>query len=403
MFRFRKLFSVFLLTVIIVLLFSGCTDDAVVKNKTDNSNQSSSGSKENDEECCSIKASETMNIGIKYEDSETYLKLNIPDDWELEEYDKGFIIKRNGKKIGTVGSESPSGLKSSKIVRTYDSGSLTVTYRLNTVETEAGDRQRRAFIYSYNRLNGYNYIYLDFEYAEIDDSFLYNLLNLAKAIRTGDGNIDNVKINNNGNKILLLGNSFINSSSIGNFLSDMLTNGKKPYSVEPISVGYANVSTFKDDYYIQMIKSGEYAAVYLCGFYSGTAAEDMKVIVDACDFSKTALVIFPAHNESESAISTAVNKWSDIPCVAWKSEIDDLINNKNISYDSFCINDEHKHSTSLAGYVGASMIYRSLFNEFPQELKYAPLTMDEVSSQLGDYVYEGLKIKEDEINVYIIR
>ena len=80
-----------------------------------------------------------------------------------------------------------------------------------------------------------------------------------------------------------------------------------------------------------------------------------------------------------------------------------MINNKNISYDSFCINDEHKHSTSLAGYVGASMIYRSLFNEFPQELKYAPLTMDEVSSQLGDYVYEGLKIKEDEINVYIIR
>ena len=29
--------------------------------------------------------------------------------------------------------------------------------------------------------------------------------------------------------------------------------------------------------------------------------------------------------------------------------------------------------------------------------------MNEVSSQLGDYVYEGLKIKEDEINVYIIR
>lgn len=401
--KFYRFFAILVLTVIFAASFIGCTDNDSIKTHSVDRNQSNSGSEVSDADCRNIKASDTVNIGIKYEGTEAYFKLNIPNDWIFEEYDKGFIINRNGKKIGTIGSESPSGLKSSKIVRTYDSGNLKVTYRLNTVETELGDRQRRVFIYSYNRLNDYNYIYLDFEYAEIDDSFLYNLLNLAKAISTGDGNIDNVKINNNGNKILLLGNSFINSSSIGNFLSEMLTNGKKPYSVEPISVGYANVSTFKDDYYIQMIKSGEYAAVYLCGFYSGTAAEDMKVIVDACDFSKTALVIFPAHNESESAISTAVNKWSDIPCVAWKSEIDDLINNKNISYDSFCINDEHKHSTSLAGYVGASMIYRSLFNEFPQELKYAPLTMDEVSSQLGDYVYEGLKIKEDEINVYIIR
>lgn len=401
--KFYRFFAILVLTVIFAASFIGCTDKDSIKTHSVDRNQSNFGSEVSDADCRNIKASDTVNIGIKYEGTEAYFKLNIPNDWKFEEYDKGFIINRNGKKIGTIGSESPSGLKSSKIVRTYDSGNLKVTYRLNTVETEVGDRQRRVFIYSYNRFNDFSCLYLDFEYTEVDNSFIYNLLNLAKFIRTGIGNIDNVNITNNGNKILLLGNSFINSSRIGSFLSDMLATGNKPYCVEPISVGYANVYTFKDDYYIQMIKSGEYAAVYLCGFYSGTAAEDMKIIAEACNSSKTALVIFPAHNESVSAIGTAVDRWSDIPYVAWKSEIDDLINYRNISYDSFCINDEHKHSTPLAGYVGASMIYRSLFNEFPKALKYAPLTMEEVYSQLGDYVYEGLKIKEDEIDIYIIK
>ena len=36
--------------------------------------------------------------------------------------------------------------------------------------------------------------------------------------------------------------------------------------------------------------------------------------------------------------------------------------------DDFCFNDEHKHSKPLAGYIGAKMIYQSLFGVEPPAL-----------------------------------
>ena len=54
-------------------------------------------------------------------------------------------------------------------------------------------------------------------------------------------------------------------------------------------------------------------------------------------------------------------------CLSWKEEIDALISG-GVRYDDMCMNDMHQHSTPLAGYVGAHLIYRNLFDKIPLEL-----------------------------------
>ena len=62
-----------------------------------------------------------------------------------------------------------------------------------------------------------------------------------------------------------------------------------------------------------------------------------------------------------------------------------------IPWSAFCIDDQHKHSTPLAGYVGAHMIYRSMFSEMPPSIGTSVYGYSQayIESYLGDYVTMG--------------
>ena len=66
-------------------------------------------------------------------------------------------------------------------------------------------------------------------------------------------------------------------------------------------------------------------------------------------------------------------------------EINSLIKAGRDKWD-FCINDAHLHSTPLAGYVGAHMIYRAIYGEVPQGDMTSSISYKEIKNVLGDYV-----------------
>ena len=189
---------------------------------------------------------------------------------------------------------------------------------------------------------------------------------------------------NGSKKILIIGNSVIGTSQVGAFLSNMLTGSG--YSVEAISRGHATVKTYAEDSALMSrIKNGEFAYVFQCGFYATENAAALETVKNSCAASDTNLVIFPAHNESEGTINAAKLQYTDAYFIDWRSEITTLINGGVDRWD-MCKDDQYKHSTPLAGYVGAHMIYSNLFKKVPPAITGgAPLTMDEIKAKLGDY------------------
>ncbi len=192
---------------------------------------------------------------------------------------------------------------------------------------------------------------------------------------------------NESKTILILGNSFIGSSQIGEFLNNMLKQAGSEYSVVAIAQGYATVSTYScDPEWMAEISRGNYCYVFQCGFYTPGEKEEFEAIKQVCSAANTGIIAFPAHNEDPNA----VDKISKEDCLNWKAEIDALIA-AGVPYEHLCMDDMHQHSTPLAGYIGAHLIYRNLFDEIPPELgDGAPLTAAEVTEQLGNYVKTGV-------------
>ncbi len=159
-----------------------------------------------------------------------------------------------------------------------------------------------------------------------------------------------------------------------------LESGKTDYDIIDESVGYAEVSHSWGDY-LPFMTAGRYAAVFMCGFYGADDVLALKQYKDACATSNTPLVIFPAHNESYG--DDAADSYPDLMYLNWKGEIDHLITD-GIQRSDFCIDDMHQHSTPLAGYVGAHMIYRAIYGEIPKCGAYSDL-----AAKLGDYADTG--------------
>ena len=128
--------------------------------------------------------------------------------------------------------------------------------------------------------------------------------------------------------------------------------------------------------------------MFICGLYSGDEILNLVNLKEACDKSETKMILFPAHNESRDVINTALKKHPDYEIIDWKNEIDNFIIS-GISKWEFCVNDQHLHSTYLAGYVGAHMIYRSIYG-VPQGKVSETITQKHVDSLLGDYKKTGI-------------
>lgn len=191
-------------------------------------------------------------------------------------------------------------------------------------------------------------------------------------------------------EILVLGNSFIYSSNIGDIMNELFSNNGKDCYVYAISRGYASVNTYVQDSEIMSdIRAGYYDAVFICGLYGTWELDPLSILDAACTQSGTKLVIFPAHNEDRVTIDAAERNFKKAYLLDWKAELDALIESGVSKWD-LCVNDAHFHSTWTAGYVGAHMAYRAIYGEIPQNGVEYSHDQEMIDDILGDYVNTGI-------------
>ncbi len=335
------------------------------------------------------------------EDSERDLLLEFPSDWELEKSGTGYSINRDGEYIGSIFTGGVVGnewtvvedyskkigdeLKIEKNIESKGSGSsVKYRYRYEYIFEENGEDCKLSLTVNYEELD-----------ANAADKLYHNPKFSA---------LSNVEENSlshlDGGDILMLGNSFIRSSQVGNILNQMFAKNDKSVWVNPMSIGYANVGTHIGHIEtMTAIKNGDYDAVFICGFYSEGEADNLVVLEAACKESDTTLVIFPAHNEFENPINLAIQKCPDLPVLNWKSELDMLIESGVDKWD-LCINDQHLHSTEYAGLIGAHMIYRSIYGEMPtiDSIYHPDLDIAKAKEIFGSYLETGKIDLNYEIN-----
>lgn len=326
---------------------------------------------------------------FSWKNSDQALTMDLPIEWELSKTGNGqFAIYRDENLIGTLSLGEATDLSEWNVLKTTKetTGRIAVKqYLEKRAEGEATYRFRN--VYSIKEEN--QIVTLTADYTEVADFTNRKLLSSLSLTPLRTDASFGVLSNCQKESILILGNSFINSSKVGAILQEMLGNNGKSANVTHISRGYATVKTYiEDSNMMSRIRGGSYDIVFICGFYSSGEVQNLNTLKAACKASGTTLVIFPAHNENAGVVSSACSANSDLLCLDWKSEINALIKNGVDQWD-FCINDQHKHSTPLAGYVGAHMIYRALYNAVPKGNVYSYINQAEVNSLLGDYVKTG--------------
>ena len=346
-----------------------------------------------------LPAMEYADSYFEFGDGESILALSLPSEWAFEsDGNGGYDILRTSCENCQIGR-----------VFNYEAddtdGWNALTVRQNNVNgidvTEYAEEQEGEFRYRYTFKNGENdVITLIAKVMEVSEKSAMKLLNgklTAETEATGVGTLSYLQ----GGNILILGNSFISTSDIGSILDEMLFYSENKCNVEAVSIGYATVGTFISDTSLMSdIEAGTYDAVFICGLYSESEIDYLKILQMSCETSDTALVVFPAHNESRGAINAASEACPWLYCLDWKAELDMLID-QGVDKWELCINDSHLHSTPLAGYVGAHMIYRAIYGEMPVDLMYA-IDQTYVDSVLGDYTEYGVlkNVQIDDVKAF---
>lgn len=327
-------------------------------------------------------------LRFKNASTEVEIQLDFPSDWTLQNAGSGnYSITRGGKNIGSVSTSKPASPEGSfDADNSYDKEKQVV--RFSSVSWVIEDGQDKVYrTYEFISDLGSYTLYINVDYTELSDGASQKLINGVLTVPKVIGApFVPLSSTNGSKKILILGNSFIGTSKIGDFLADMLTGSG--YSVEAVSRGHATVTTYTSDaQMMQAIRQGNYCYVFQCGFYGASEnIEALKTVKTACEASKTKLVIFPAHNEPQGNATNATLAYPDLIFLDWKTELDDLID-MGIPKDDLRMNDSYGHSTPIAGYVGAHMIYRNLFEKLPPELtSKSPVSMTIIKDILGDYV-----------------
>lgn len=349
-----------------------------------------------DIECRKIESTQWQSARIKITKIKKMIQLDIPTEWTLKKSNDSIDILRNGKKIGFITTKNLNEpIDYYRINNTSnDLKEISVDWQVNLFDDNGYKFYHTMNVIS-DPLNETQPVNIQINYEELDDK---SIKTLATSIFTvpADKWLNSY---NTSNKILILGNSFIYTSQIGEFLEDFIKTSKKNYGVIATSIGNASASNFSENQKLyNEIADGEYAYIFQCGFYNDYNIEDFKVLETACRISNTPIAGFPAHNEQESVINRLKKDLSSAAILDWKGEINKLIR-AGVDYYDFCIDDGPQHSKPLAGYVGAYTIFFNIFNETPPPLSsQAPLSMEYVQSKLGDNIkqigFEGANLSK---------
>ncbi len=307
---------------------------------------------------------------VQHPATATDVRLDIPTDWELvSSGEDTYEIRRSGGYIGTL-TTATLPAETELLDNAFMPGDLHKAYQVCCYEERGQQVIYRVFRFvNMQEEQAVCVLYFRILYAQLDDAATETLVtSLAK---NHNDQLPPPEQTNGSKQILIAGNSFVYDgfSQIGLFLKDMLLTAHPEYTVTVVCKSGQGLQAFSSDaFYLQRIRAGEFAYVFQCGFYSNDAAHELSVIQEACDASDTKLVIFPAHNEQAPHITTARLGHDRAYFLDWKSEVQAFIDSGKVSRSLLCYDDAHQHSTPLAGYIGAHLIYRSVFREVPPEV-----------------------------------
>jgi len=320
------------------------------------------------------------------------LMMNLPKEWSfMEKNPSEYTVKRHGTVIGSLHRGEVAD-ENWVLLKTENKKKSGISYAFHIERDQSKNEATYRYRIPFRFSDGNTEICLTLcvDYAELS-AFSKIKLQSSIGLKSPSDDLGFGMLSKTHAKqsVLILGNSFVNSSQIGSILRQMVSNNGKSMEVTAISIGMANLSTFagRQDI-LSDLRQGKYGALFLCGFYSTSQVESIDVIRNACNASGTALVIFPAHNENNSAIDSAISRHDDTYVLNWKWEIDTLIQN-GIDRAKMCVNDTHNHSTPLAGYVGAHMIYRAVYGTVPKGSVSVGVSQSTVDSTLGSYAKTG--------------
>lgn len=306
-----------MLSVIILFSLCGCEDSTDISDSsndhfTDSSDLSVQGSSLSafgylDIPCRNIGYDEWKTIRISGTNSGIMLQLDIPSDWTVTPTnDTTYNILRNGKKIGYFTTRDLPQAKPLKTFKLEDTD-RRVTFRRSILPNESNGYLRTIEFDGYYKKKTIS-VNFSFPYEEADEQAVGTISLSALTVPEANPFLPS---DNGSDRILILGNSFINTSKITDFLNDMLESGATGYHADSISVGFGRVATFTSDTQLcRDIRGGKYAYVVQCGFHDVDSAEHFAPMVDNCQKSNTGLIIFPAHNEFDKAKIFEINEYA---------------------------------------------------------------------------------------------
>ncbi len=202
-----------------------------------------------------------------------------------------------------------------------------------------------------------------------------------------------IDYSNKSAKIIILGNSFIGSSEIQSVLQEIISANKKNLLIDVESIGYASVRTFADNEEISnRLHNDSYDFLFLSGFYGNDEVSFNKLM--NIKAASTKMVIFPAHNESPNSPYEQFIISPNAGIADWKGFVESLLD-AGIDKFRLCINDQFFHSTNLAGYAGACLIYSYLYKSIPVSGTIeARIARDQLNNYGFDYD-ESIKYMEE--------
>ncbi len=336
--------------------------------------------------CRAKKEIQWRDVRFYQQNTDLYLRFSLPLDWELKPMDDGsYEIWRGQSQIGWI---SPKPMKE------------TISYMKRVEVTFQGDPNLLADVsVSWNHRANLKEVYRDINiygknngadftlnlrvlYGELDhDAEEVIFAGIHKTKEKVDLPIQSLEESNGAKKILIVGDEAMAASRIADFLGDLLAGSG--YTAELVPLGEAGIKnvTFQGEL-VQKLLSKDYAYFFLAGLYDDVDISSLSNVLTLCTRSQTKAALFPSYGENRQAIDAAKTVYEGERILDWKAELEELVA-RGIPESAF--RQENGNSTLLAGYVGAHMIYRNLFQAAPPALRNAPLSMEEITATLGDY------------------
>lgn len=311
------------------------------------------------------------------------LFMPIPSDWSVTANGNGFTFSSGGKTVGTA-----SYSMSTPSPNTYLGQELNMNGGMGSRVLYKKDATHYTWVFSL-KAKSINTLYFSIDYTQLSLANVDFILDSSR-VYTLNSTLTPAAITSSNGKILLAGDESV--AEIAAPLSAMLTaGGKNKYTVLDATVAGGSATEYAKTAWIQRISDGEFGVVILGGFKT-TETGAVGKIRDACKSGGAKLVFLLGQADTESVVKDLRKTYAAVSYLNWKDEFEALVSNGTNKADLYSSTGV---STALGGYVGAHMIYRSVFGEVPPTVSETATA----KAKLGHYVQTGHATKAEALYV----